>query len=252
MLLSVVVLTFNEEKNIARCLEQVQDLADELIIIDSGSTDRTVQIAEGMGAKVYVRALNGDFAAQRNFALEKAQSEYIFYLDADEFVTPELALVIQEFVRAGKKEVYSIKRRNIAFGEKVNHGVLAPDYVPRIFPKDSAKWEGKVHERPVYNLSTVKMDGFVWHETYSDWENYWMKFNKYTKIWAQEAYERGKRTNIVGCFTHAIGAFLKVFISKTGCLDGFIGWVLCFNHFAYTLAKYTRLYSLQKKDGDNK
>ena len=130
MLLSVVVLTFNEEKNIARCLEQVQDLADELIIIDSGSTDRTVQIAEGMGAKVYVRALNGDFAAQRNFALEKAQSEYIFYLDADEFVTPELALVIQEFVRAGKKEVYSIKRRNIAFGEKVNHGVLAPDYVP--------------------------------------------------------------------------------------------------------------------------
>lgn len=246
--LTVVILTYNEEHNIKRCIERAKLCTDKIVLIDSGSSDTTVSIAESLGAKVYTRMLEGDFAAQRNYALGKIDTEYIFYLDADEFVTESLAKAVKIALGNSNKDcAYSICRKNVAFGELVHNGVLAADCVPRIFPAKLVSWQGKVHERPVYELDTVVLDGYVLHETYKSWSQYWRKFDAYTEIWAQEAYERGKRTSKIGCFTHALGAFFKMFIAKKGFMDGFIGWVLCCNHFTYTLSKYTKLLELQRK-----
>lgn len=245
--LAIIILTYNEEQRLAKCIELAKQCSSEIIIIDSGSSDRTVEIAESLGAKICVRPLAGDFAAQRNFALTKTQAEYVFYLDADEYLTPELAENIKQELAKNKRQVYSLKRQNIAFGKKVYYGVLIPDYVPRIFPRADVVWQGKVHEKPVYELPTQKLAGYLWHETYSSWSQYWRKFDNYTTIWAEQAYEAGKRTSTVAAFNHAFGAFFKVFVLKRGFMDGFIGIVLCCFHFAYTLAKYTKLYSKQQE-----
>lgn len=245
--LAIVILTYNEEQRLGKCIELAKQCSSEIIIIDSGSTDGTLAIAEQLGAKICVRPLAGDFAAQRNFALTKTQADYVFYLDADEYLTPELAANIKQAVAQAKTEVYSLKRQNIAFGQKVSYGVLIPDYVPRIFPRTSVVWQGQVHEKPVYTLPTVKLAGYLWHETYSSWTQYWRKFDNYTSIWADQAYIAGKKTSATGAFNHAIGAFFKVFVLKRGFMDGFIGIVLCCFHFAYTLAKYTKLYSKQQE-----
>lgn len=247
--LAIVILTYNEEQRLGKCIQLAQKCTSEIIVLDSGSTDATLNIAEQLGAKVCVRPIAGDFAAQRNFALSKTQADYVFYLDADEFLTAELTASIKKAVATGTPQVYSLKRQNIAFGQKVFYGVLIPDYVPRIFPRGSVQWQGKVHEKPIYNLPTQKLDGYLWHETYSSWPQYWRKFDNYTTIWAEQAWLAGKRTSALAAFNHAMGAFFKVFILKRGFMDGFIGIALCCFHFAYTLAKYTKLYSKQQETG---
>lgn len=247
--LTAVILTYNEQDSIKRCIDSAKLCTNNIILIDSGSTDKTVRIAESLGVRVYTRALMGDFAAQRNYALDKVDTDYIFYLDADEFMTMELAKAVRAAIENKCDKVYSIWRRNIAFGKQVNYGVLAPDLVARIFPTKSVSWEGKVHERAMYSLPCVELSGYVLHETYKNWSQYWRKFDSYTEIWAQEAYGKGKRASGLGCFTHAIGAFLKMLIVKKGFLDGFIGWVLCCNHFAYTLAKYVKLRAIEVERG---
>ncbi len=245
--LCVAILTYNESQNIDKCIKAIQEIADEMLIIDSFSTDDTVAIAESLGAKVCLKKLEGDFAAQRNFALENTDMDYILYIDADEFATPELCSSISEYVRAGENVALKLKRCNIAFGEHVKYGVLAPDYVARLFPRNSVNWVGKVHEKPVYNLPEKVAQGFLWHHTYKSWEQYWRKFDVYTTICAEQDYERGKRTTKAQAVLHALGAFFKMFVLKKGFMDGYIGWVLCCNHFSYTLAKYNKLYLLQQK-----
>lgn len=244
--LSIVTLTHNEGKHIKEFIEAAK-LCDptEMIMIDDNSTDNTVAIAESCGVKVYKRALNGDFGQQVRFGVGKATADYIFYLESDEFVTPELALAIKKSVQAGKQEVYSIIRKNVAFGEKVLHGVLAPDVVSRVYPRDKAEWPGIIHLQLTHKLPVVILPGHVWHHTYKTWEQYWRKFDIYTTVGAEQDYQRGKRASKIGAFMHALGGFLKMFILKKGFMDGYIGWVLCFNHFTYTLAKYNKLLLIQ-------
>ena len=253
MSLAVLILTYNEEKHIADCIRSVASLADEVIVIDSASNDATAALAEAAGARVVNHPMTDGFAAQRNFALAQTTADWVFYLDADERVTPELADALRRAVsEAADGKAYAMQRRNIAFGQAVNHGVLRPDRVVRLFPRLAVTWAGDVHERPVGEWSVAALPGFLRHYTYADWHRYFLKFNNYTTLWAEEAYKRGKRVNWLTAFLHANISFVQTYFFKRGFLDGWLGLVLCCFHFAYTLAKYVKLIDLERRTKENR
>lgn len=247
-ILTVIILTKNEELNIEACVQNAQQVTEDVLIVDSGSTDNTVALAKANGARVVYRAWDNDFSAQRNFALEQTEAEWVLYLDADERLTMKLAKAIKQAVAKNEAHSYLMQRKSVAFGKKFNYGVLKPDYVARMFKREHVHWVNKVHERPECSDSPIKLDGYVEHYTYPNWEHYFTKFNQYTTIWAQNAYSNGKRTSIMAAYGHAVGAFFHMTVIKAGILDGSMGLVLCCNHFSYTLVKYLKLLELQKKN----
>lgn len=245
--IAAVILTKDEEKNIKDVIENVRNSVDEVIVIDSGSTDRTVSLAQQHGAKVLFRKWDNDFAAQRNFALQNTESKWILYLDADERLSYKLIAAIKSAVDDDQDKQYSIKRKSVAFGKEFNYGVLKPDFVPRLFRRSHVTWVNKVHEKPVCSDKLELLDGYIKHYTYTDWEQWLKKFDQYTSIWAQNAYEKGQKTNFASAGLHATFSFFQMAILKLGFLDGFMGLVMSANHFFYTLMKYLKLIELQRK-----
>lgn len=244
--LTVAVLTKNEEKNIVDVVRNALQVAKDVLVIDSGSTDKTVALAEQAGARVVFRAWDNDFAAQRNFAFEHTDKEWILYLDADERLNDELMEAIKAVVANNQDMQYAIKRKSVAFGQEFSYGVLKPDFVPRLFKKQHVKWVNKVHERPVCEDKLIVLDGYIRHYTYTGWGQYFNKFNQYTTIWAENAYENGKRSGFLAAYGHAFFSFIQMLILKKGLLDGRLGVTLCVYHFMYTLTKYIKLIDLQR------
>lgn len=247
--LAILILTCNEEAHILSVIENAKKCTDEVIIIDSGSTDRTVELAEQAGAKVSFRAWDDDFSAQRNFALGETDADWVLYLDADERMNDELIGDVKRIISAGKMDhQYAMVRKNVAFGTKFHHGVLGPDKVTRMFPRNQVTWKNKVHEHPDCRLPLKMLRGNAEHYTYKNWQHWEGKLCKYTTLWAEGAYNRGKRISLGGIFCHSLGAFFKVFVLRAGFLDGWMGTYMCFNHSFYTLLKYLKLYELQKSE----
>ncbi len=242
--LTVVILTKNEEKNIADAVQSARQAADCVLVVDSGSTDATVQMAEENGACVVCRAWDNDFSAQRNFALQQVTTEWVLYLDADERLNAELAAAIKKAVAQNERRQFAIKRKSVAFGQEFNYGVLKPDFVPRLFKTSNVQWVNKVHERPVCEDRLEVLTGYIEHYTYVSWEHYFNKFNQYTSIWAQNAYEKGKQAGFVTAYAHAFFAFVQMLLLRKGILDGRLGFTLCVYHFMYTLTKYVKLVDL--------
>lgn len=245
--LSVIILTKNEEKNIVAVIENAKQVADEVLIVDSGSTDATVELAKGLGAKVVFRAWDNDFAAQRNFALEQTECEWVLYLDADERMNGEFIKNIKEILSGGHNlKQYAMTRRVVAFNFTFKHGIFAPDLAWRMFPRTSVTWQNKVHERPVCDLAKAVIGGYVEHYTYDSWAQWLNKVNQYTSIWAKDNYDRGKRIKPSSGFFHAIAGFLKAYFWQKGFLDGWMGLYSSYQHFIYTLLKYLKLWEVQK------
>lgn len=246
--LAILILTKNEEDNIVDVIRNAKTCTDEVVIIDSGSTDQTVSLAEREGASVAFRAWDGDFSAQRNFALTQTQADWVLYVDADERITPTLKDAIRHIVQKGALDTqYAIKRKSVAFGVTFNHGVLNPDRVLRMFPRNKVTWVNKVHEHPECPLPKKNLPGYFEHYAYVDWHEWEEKLCLYTTIWAQDAFKRGKRTSLPGILLHSIGGFFKMFVLRKGFLDGWIGSYLCCTHFFYTMLKYIKLHELQRK-----
>ena len=247
--LAILILTCNEEDNVTAIVENAKKCTDEVIIIDSGSTDRTVELAEKAGARVAFRAWTNDFSAQRNFALEQTTADWVLYLDADERLNDRVITEIQAVLKKPQMDnQFSFVRKSVAFGTKFNHGVLEPDHVSRMFPRDQVKWVNKVHEHPECSLPVKNLPGHIEHYTYKNWHHWEGKLCQYTTIWAQDAYRHGKRISLSSIFTHSLGGFFKMFILRAGFLDGWMGTYMCFNHFFYTMLKYLKLYELQKQE----
>ncbi len=243
--LTVVILTKNEEMNIVDVIANAKQVTDKVLIVDSGSTDKTVELAKKNGAKVVYRAWDNDFAAQRNFALEHVDTEWVLYLDADERMNEELCKGVKIAVESNFPKQYSIKRKSSAFGKEFNYGVLRPDWVKRLFKRKNVSWVNKVHEKPECNDDIQKINGYIVHFTYNSWEQYFRKFDQYTSIWAENAID--KKTNYFMAFMHALFAFIQMCFVKKGFLDGWLGLVLSANHFTYTLMKYVKLIDLQRR-----
>lgn len=248
--ITVVILTKNEEKNIIEVVQNAKRVADNVLIVDSGSTDNTVTLAETNEAKIVYRAWDNDFATQRNFALQYVKTKWVLYLDADERLNSELIEAIKNVVAIGAQKQYSIKRKSVAFGQEFNYGVLKPDFVPRLFKTKNVHWVNKVHEKSVCEDKLEVLDGYIEHYTYTGWQQWLHKFDQYTTIWAADAYAKGKRVNLTKAFGHAVFGFIQMAILKKGILDGGMGLAMSCNHFFYTLMKYLKLIELQRK-GEN-
>ncbi|MBQ8418045.1 MAG: glycosyltransferase family 2 protein [Phascolarctobacterium sp.] len=247
-MLTIVILTKNEEENIVAAIQNANKVSDKILIVDSGSTDKTVELAKANGAKVVYRAWDNDFAAQRNFALEHIDTEWVLYLDADEHIDDQLATNIKKELQASEKEMYRFIRRNSAFGREFKYGVLGPDSVVRMFPTDLVKWEGKVHESPVGNLPVKTLQGFIQHYTYKDFSQYLSKMNSYAAIGAQNNKAKNKKVSVIKDFVfRPFFAFIKMYILKLGFLEGWLGFVLCLNYANYTLNKYIFLKMLNEE-----
>ncbi len=244
--LTVIILTKNEEKNIIAAMDSAA-FADEILIVDSGSTDRTQELAENRGAKFVSHPMDENgFAGQRNFALTQTEAEWVFYLDADERITPEAVGKIKIIMDNDDKAVYRVQRRNIVFGQPMDQGGHSPDYVSRLMPRNGVKWRGIVHEGVDTDLPIKKMDNCLQHYTYITWEQYFNKFNRYTTLAAQEMADRGKQITPMAVIGHSCGAFIKNYVVKQGFRDGFLGFVMSFMAAVYVMVKYMKLKNIYR------
>lgn len=237
--LTVVILTKNEEENITDVIKNAAQLTKNILIVDSGSADKTVELAKAAGARVIYRVWDNDFSAQRNFALKYITTEWVLYLDADERLTESIIAEIKKVINENKKALYKFERRTSAFGKDFKYGVLSPDYVKRMFPVKNGKWQGKVHEAVVTELPVIKLKGYIKHYTYKSFEQYISKMNAYSSIWAENSNK--KPGFIKDIIFRPIFAFIKMYVIQLGFLEGWLGFVLAANYSLYTLNKYAKL-----------
>lgn len=247
---SVVLLARNEEINIRACLESCA-FANEIIVIDDGSTDETVSIATELGAKIFHRSMNGDWGAQQTYGIQQATQPWVFLLDADERVTPQLEQSIRKVVDADNRDAsYMVQRENHFLSGSVAHGALRPDWVLRLMPKEGASVEGKVHPAIITPCPSQKLTGRLIHFPYRTWDSYYRKIDLYSRLAADKYQVEGKNCYFFrDIVLRPIWAFIKVYFLNRGFLDGKLGFIFSMNHYFYTLAKYVRFYYLKNHGG---
>jgi glycosyltransferase involved in cell wall biosynthesis len=252
--LSVVVITLNEEKNLKRCLDSVKNVADEILIVDSLSTDNTVKIAEGYGAKIILQKFLGHIE-QKNFAVQQASYDWILSLDADECLTPELQENIKETKANPLRNAYRFPRLNNFCGTWIHHSGIYPDAKIRLFNRTKGQWTGEnPHDKWVLNDKNEK-DGFLncdlLHYSFNSISDYMKKIEKYTEIASRLRVEKGKTYSILKIMIVPQWKFFMDFIVRLGFLDGYAGWMVCRLNSMETMIKYakTRQYAQWKKEG---
>jgi glycosyltransferase involved in cell wall biosynthesis len=249
MKLSVVIITKNEAHNIAACLASVS-FANEWIVVDSGSTDDTARIAERLGAKVVVTTGWPGFGKQKNRALDLATGDWILSIDADERVTPELAVEIQLAMSAHAADIFDMPRRTSFCGQWIDHCGWSPDRVVRLFKRGIAEFnENLVHESLVFeNKNTIVMQfkSPLLHDSYPTPNHYWDKLKTYSEAWAVQKQAEGKTTSIGRAMAAACVAFVRSYIVRLGFLDGALGFVVCQMQAQATFYKYFQLYFLNQ------
>lgn len=246
---SVLILAKNEERNIEACIKSCS-FAAEIIVIDDYSIDETKKIAEELGASVIQRSMNGDWGGQQTFAIQQAACNWIFFIDADERCTESLAKEIEDAVDRQEQVAYWIPRKNKFHFNKAEHGVLRPDYVCRLMPTKDSYVEGYVHPEIITPYPNKKLKNFMYHYTYDNWDQYFGKFNNYTKLAAEKYKKAGKKCSFTkDIVLRPMWAFIKMYILQGGFLDGKMGWILSVNHYFYTMNKYVKLYYLYKSNG---
>ncbi|MCX5591300.1 glycosyltransferase family 2 protein [Alcaligenes endophyticus] len=245
--LSVIIITKNEQAHIQACLESVA-FADEIIVVDSGSTDRTVEIAAAFGAKVSITTDWPGFGPQKNRALDLATSEWVLSIDADERVTPELADSIRQELTQPRATAYRIARLSEFAGRWIRHSGWWPDRVLRLFRRDLGRFTTvKVHERVNVSGSVLTLQGHFLHYPYASLEVFINKINQYSSSAAQQAFERGKRTSVIGPFGHSFWTFLRHYVLRRGFLDGWQGLFLAGMAATGSFYRYVKLYSLIRR-----
>jgi len=243
--LTVITLTRDEERNIADCLASAA-WADEIIVIDSGSTDATVAIARRFTQNVFVLPWRG-YGAARNAALERARSPWVLWLDADERVTPELGAEIREILAHDHPDIagYEVARRAYFCGKWIRHGGWYPSRVVRLFRKDAASFsETRVHERLEITGRIARARHDLLHYTDPDLQHYFAKFNVYTSLAAHDMFDGGKRFALPDLVVRPAFQFVKMYLLRGGFLDGVHGYVLAAASAAYVFAKYAKLWEL--------
>lgn len=237
--LAVLILTYNEEKNIEKCIASAA-FADEVVVIDSGSSDATRELAKAMGARVVVNTMES-FGVQRNFAATQTEADWILYLDADERITPELAVEIRQAVESGTPCAYNLRRVSYIFGQRMLHGAHRPDESCRLYPRGSFTWEGIVHETVRLTVPVKQLHQELSHYTYDSWAVYFAKFDKYTSMMAKKMHEQGKRASLFDIVFRPAFGFFRAYILRAGFLDGELGLVFSVIHAYYTFVKYIKL-----------
>lgn len=244
-MISTVILTKNEEKNIEECLKTLK-WADEVIVIDDNSIDKTIEIAQKMGAKVFTRALDNDFSAQRNFGLEKAQGEWVFFIDADERVSPQLRAEIELKTANSQYSGFYLKREDKIFGRTLKHGETAKIRLLRLGKRGRGEWEKPVHE--VWNIKGEigELKAPLLHYPHQTISDFLTEINLYSTIRAQELYGNNQKTNLLEILAYPLAKFLKNYFWYLGIFDGMPGFLLALLMSFHSFLVRAKLYLLWK------
>lgn len=269
--ISVIIVAKNEEEKLPDCLKSIK-WADEIVVIDNDSMDKTVEIAKRFGARVFSASdtLTLKYADLRNMGLEKAIGKWVFYIDADERVTPELKDEINEILTSsfdkprtsqndrnvdgdGRYNAYAIPRRNVILGREMKHGGWWPDYVKRLFLRKSLKkWTGDVHEEPVYEGEMGHLENHLIHIKHNKLEGMVEKTNKWSEIEAKLMFDANHpRMNIVRFFTAMAREFWLRMIKHKAFLDGGEGTVYALYQVWSKFISYAKLWEMQINDSND-
>jgi glycosyltransferase involved in cell wall biosynthesis len=249
MNLSVVIITYNEERNIGRCLASVKDIAEEVIVIDSFSTDKTEDICRGSGAVIYKRKWD-DFASARNFGALKAKHDLVLALDADEELSPELQRSIAEAKASplGARAYKFIRLSNYC-GTWIRHGGWYPDIKARIYDRKKTKWQGLVHAEleGIGRNDAMLLPGECRHYSYYAMAEHVVKTKRYADLYAHELFDKGKKSSLLHIVCNPAVKFIRDYLLRLGFLDGRSGLVIaCLTAYG-TFLKYATLRRLRKE-----
>jgi len=254
---SVLVLAKNEEESIVRCISSAR-FCREIIVVDSGSVDRTREVARKHGATVIETVWPGDYSVQRNRADSFAKSGWVFHLDADEWVDPGLAEEITLFFHSRMHEKYGaarIPRKEIIFGKWIRHGGWYPQYKLRLYRKESGSWKGRVHERFEAMGEVATFSSPIVHDSYKTIHLFLEKFNRYSTIDAEEEFAEGRRFSIVRMFFAPAERFFGRYVRHQGFRDGFHGFALAsliaLNYFLRYLKLWEKHDSLSRQSRED-
>jgi len=245
--LTVIVLTLNEDRNIAECLESIR-WADRIIVVDSGSTDRTAEIAGRFTPDIITVSWRG-YGAARNAGLERSATDWILWLDADERVPPALAGEIRGILAADNAAVagYQVARRAYFCGKWIRHCGWYPSRVTRLFRRGKGRFsETNVHEQLVLDGAVRVLQNDLLHFTDPDLQHYFAKFNTYTSLAARDMRAAGRKFHLADIILRPAFQFLKMYVVRLGFLDGIHGFILCTASSAYVFTKYAKLWELTR------
>lgn len=245
--LSAVVITYNEEDKIGKCIDSLIGVADEIIVVDSLSADRTVEICKSKGATVISQPFLG-YVSQKNLGIENTKFDYILSLDADEVLSEDLINSIKN-IKPNSNQAYEFNRLTNYCGKWIRHGGWYPDPKVRIWEKSKGKWVGEgVHEtlQLVDNTKIIKLKGDLLHYTTDTIAQHIDQIQKFTTLAANDLHSKGKRTSIATILFNSWFKFVRDYFLRLGFLDGFYGFVVAFNSAFATYLKYLKLYNMNK------
>ena len=249
MNVSAIIITKNAERTLPRCLESVA-WADEIVVVDSGSTDRTLDICRELGAQVHQTPYWPGYGPQKNRALDLACGDWVLALDADEWVAPELRAEIDRTLAApGNKAAFAIPRRSSFCGRLMRHSGWWPDYVVRLFRRDAARFsEDNTHERLIVNGPTGKLKQPLMHEAITSLDQMLNKMNVYSTNTALMLHRRGQRASLFTALLHGGWAFMRTYFLRLGFLDGLEGFMLAVANAEGSYYRYLKLMLLSEKN----
>lgn len=246
--LSVVIITFNEERNILRCLESVKSIADEILVVDSFSTDATKNICESAGVRFVEHRFEG-YIEQKNYALDCASHPYILSLDADEALSSGLRQSILDIKSNWTCGCYSMNRMSNYCGKWIRFGGWYPDTKIRLFTKDSGRWAGEnPHDRftPEAGQNCRHIKGDILHYSYYSIAGHIRQVNKFTDIASQSAVSAGKKSGLFSLLVRPAFKFIRDYFLRAGFLDGYYGFVIATITAHSTFLKYVKMRELLK------
>jgi glycosyltransferase involved in cell wall biosynthesis len=243
------VITRDEERNLPRCLASAR-FADDVVVLDSGSTDRTVELAKAAGARVFVEPFRGH-VAQKARAVELAKHDWVLCLDADEEVSPELARSIEAALAAPDDPPgFDVPRKTSYAGRFIEHSGWWPEWRVRLFDRRRGRWTGAdPHDRVELDGPAGRLAGPLNHFPYRDVSHHLAKVNAYTTTMAQGLHEKGRRCRVSDLLVRPPARFLRMYVARRGFLDGVHGLVLATMGAFYVFLKYAKLWELGRSNG---
>ena len=244
--LSVIVITKNEILNIGACLRSVA-FADEVVVLDSGSTDGTVELARSLGASVTASPDWPGYGPQKNRALDRATGDWVFSIDADEQVSPELAAQLRAAMDSGGCDAWTVNRFSNFCGQYMEHSGWYPDRVLRLFRRGTARFSDDiVHERVIADGKVGRLTGKLLHNSMPHFESVLDKLDRYSTAGAQALHAKGRKGSFGQALLHGWWAFMRTYVLKLGFLDGKLGLALAISNAEGTYYRYLKLWLMQR------
>ena len=250
MKLSAVIITYNEEKYIRQCIESVKDLVDEIVVLDSFSTDDTESICKSYSTLRFFQQKFVDFGSQKNAAVALAKNEWILSLDADEYLSPKLREEIKQLQSSESNDrAYSLLRLNQYCGRWIKHSGWNNDKQLRIWNRQFGTWCGNVHERVKLDshITEIVLDGMLMHKSIDSISDHLKIIDKYTTLAAEKQFEAGKKPGVIKALVSGFFKWVKMYFLQRGFLDGKEGFVLACNSAFYTYIKHIKTRELNLK-----